>query len=203
MSLRFALFASIVAGSCLYTVRASAENASPANSALAPAYTETSAPQRRWYGWQTLSLDAASLSIGVIGVARRGEPGPTGIVLGSLGFTGYAFGAPLVHWLHDQPGKAAASLGLRVGLPLIAVGLVSANSGGRCPDGLAHEGDDYCGRMLRTMEIVGALSMLAASAIDASAVSWEPEVHRQKLALAPLLGWDGAGGGVAGLVGAF
>jgi hypothetical protein len=214
MSLRFALVASIVACSCAYAATSSAESAptAPDSAPLVPAtlapgpaqsFTEASVAPRRWYGWQTLSLDAASLTLGIIGVARRGEPGPSGIVLASLGVTGYALGPPLVHWFHDQSGKAATSLGLRVGVPLVALGVVSASSAGRCPNSIEQEGDDLCRRMGTTMAIVGTLSMLAVSAFDARALSWEPEAPRQKLALAPVLSWDGARGGVAGLAGVF
>jgi hypothetical protein len=200
MSLRIALALSIVVCSCAVAAKSSAESARPAADS-APA--ETPAAPRRWYGWQTLSLDGASLTLGVVGVAGSGEPRATRIVLGSVGFTGYALGAPVVHWMHDQPGKAATSLGLRLGLPLAAAGVVSALSAGRCPDAIEHEGDDYCRRIDKTMAIVGGLAMLAAAAFDASALSWEPEARRHQLALAPVLGWDGARGGLAGMAGTF
>ena len=165
---------------------------------------ETSTTSLRWYGWQTLSLDAASLTVGVIGVNNMGEARSTGILMGSIGLTGYTLGAPVVHWSHGQPGKAAASLGLRIGAPLIAVGLLSATSAARCP--VAAEQDDahYCQEVLKTMAVAGTISMLVASAVDAGTLSWEPELRqRGKLALAPVLGWDGARGGMAGLAGAF
>jgi hypothetical protein len=65
-----------------------------------------------------------------------------------------------------------------------------------CPSATEQD-DHYCRRMLKTMAVVGPLSMLAASAIDAAVLSWEPEVRQQKLA--PVLVWDGTRGGIAGL----
>jgi hypothetical protein len=199
MSLRIALALSIVACSCAFAAKSSAQSAPPTADSAPP---QTTAAARRWYGWQTLSLDTASFTIGIAGVAGSDELGVR-IALGSLGFTGYALGAPVVHWLHDQPGKAATSLGLRLGLPLVAVGVASTVSAGRCPDEIEHEGEDYCRRMGKTLAIVGGLSMLAAAAIDASALSWEPRARRHQLALAPVLGWDGGRGGVAGVAGVF
>ncbi|HKY36721.1 MAG TPA: hypothetical protein VJN18_12315 [Polyangiaceae bacterium] len=173
---------------------------------LPPAQSQADAgtTSRRWYGWQTLSLDVASLTIGAIGVKDMGEPGSTSILMGSIGITGYTLGAPFVHWVHGQPGKAASSLGLRIVLPLIPVGLLSASSAARCPG--ANEEDDaqHCRLVLRTMAVLGTVGMLVASGVDASALSWEPEVRqRGTLALAPLLGWDGGRGGVAGVAGLF
>jgi len=170
---------------------------------VAQSQAEAGTTSRRWYGWQTLSLDVASLTIGAIGVNHMGEPGSTSILMGSIGITGYALGAPVVHWMHGQPGKAATSLGLRLGLPLIPVGLLSASSAAGCSG--ANEDDAHdCRLMLRTIAVVGAVGMLVASGVDAGALSWEPEVrHRGKLALAPVLGWDGARGGMAGLAGLF
>jgi hypothetical protein len=71
------------------------------------------APRRRWYGWQTLLVDGASIGLLVLGVAAddRGA--------GRLGALGYFFGAPIVHWSHGHVGKGFASLGLRVGSVLV------------------------------------------------------------------------------------
>jgi hypothetical protein len=70
--------------------------------------------KRRWYGWQTLVMDA--VSIGLILAALDDDVGNGAAI---AGLVGYGFGAPIVHVAHGQPGKAFASLGLRVGAPFV------------------------------------------------------------------------------------
>ncbi len=55
-----------------------------------------------WYGWETLIVDGASILTAPL----------------IVGAGGYVFGAPIVHITHGNPGHAAASLGLRLVLPL-------------------------------------------------------------------------------------
>lgn len=68
-----------------------------------------------WYGWQPLLVDAASIASMVGGGFAQGVAGDTAIVSGSAGVV---FGSPLIHLGHGHAGKAAASLALRVFLPL-------------------------------------------------------------------------------------
>lgn len=66
-----------------------------------------------WYGWQILLVDGASLASGLaVGLAGKAEPGA------AVGLTGYALGAPIVHWANGQVGAGFGSLALRVGTPI-------------------------------------------------------------------------------------
>lgn len=97
----------------------------------APAQTES---ERRWYGWQSLLIDGASVSLlavdgALISTAARGDASfNAGSILlvfgpGVLGGLGYLFGGPVVHWAHGKVGTGFASLGLRVGAPLAGLGI--------------------------------------------------------------------------------
>ena len=155
---------------------------------------------QRWYGWETLSLDAAALGLGVMSYSTFDGKGSAGALLGSGGLSTYAFGAPAVHLLRDQPNRAVASLGLRVGLPVLAVGLASISADDeRCstPD------EARCAPYRRRLLLAGVVSATLAALIDGAALAWEPVDKPQRLALTPLVGWDGSESGVAGVAGTF
>lgn len=67
---------------------------------------------RRWYGHQTLTADLIAFTAVVYGGVAQMRP-----VIYS-GAATYALGGPAVHAWHGHWGKAAGSLGLRVGAPL-------------------------------------------------------------------------------------
>lgn len=72
-----------------------------------------------WYGWQSLIADGSSIGIMVGGNAAR-SPGA-----GYFGIAGWYLASPVIHAVHGHGGKAAAALGLRLGLPVLG-GLVGA-----------------------------------------------------------------------------
>jgi hypothetical protein len=117
-------------------------------------------PKTRWYGWQTLITDGTSIAM-LVGGAGTKEPG-TWIALSGLT---YALGGPIVHWAHGNGGKGAASLGLRLGLPVglgfVGYGLGSAMSGG----------SGYGGAIMAGLGFV--LGFPAAIAIDSAALARE------------------------------
>jgi len=160
---------------------------------------DTVQPRRRWYGWETLSLDAAAIGLGVMSFSTFDGKGTGGALVGSGALSTYAFGAPAVHLLRDQPSKAMVSLGLRVGLPVLAVGVVTLGHDERCtaPD------EARCEPYRRRLLLAGALSAALVSVIDGALLAWQPEPKPQRLALTPLAGWDGDRGGVAGVAGTF
>jgi hypothetical protein len=81
---------------------------------------ERTAPvERTWYGWQILLADAASIACAAI--TEHGEC-----------IVGLALSGPVVHSLHGHVGRGFASLGLRVGLPLLG-GIIGA-SFANCPE---------------------------------------------------------------------
>lgn len=70
----------------------------------------------QWYGGQTLMVDLISVPL---------------VAVSGLGVAGYLVGAPLIHFAHDNPGRALGSIGLRIWLPVLG-GLIgkSPSSGG-------------------------------------------------------------------------
>lgn len=117
------------------------------------------AAPRRSYAKHTLVVDAAALGAVLLGAASD-----EGAMLG-LGAAAYFFGAPIVHVAHRQGGRAWASIGLRVGLPLggVLAGMVLACGGdvaGDCAVGGAAVG--------------GLLGVAGAVTLDASVLARKP-----------------------------
>jgi hypothetical protein len=161
--------------------------------------------KRAWYGWKTLTLDAAAAGVALGGLAAFDGSEASSAVVGSLALSTYGFGAPVVHLLHDEPSRAIASLGLRVGLPVVALGMVVAGSDNECGPGQA-EGEDAaaCQAHERKLALVGVLSVVAASAIDATFLTWHaPAPPDRGLTLAPVIAWNGHRSATAGLSGSF
>lgn len=76
-----------------------------------------------WYGWQTLTVDGASLATTFSGAVTP--------ALAVVGLGGLVLGAPIVHLAHERPLAALGSLGLRTLLPL--TGMVTGYAAaGRC-----------------------------------------------------------------------
>jgi hypothetical protein len=130
-------------------------------------------PERRWYGWQTLTVDAAAITLG-IALAAENETAGVGV---SMLIGGYLFGGPIVHGSHGAWGKAAASLGTRVAAPILGAVLAVAFtecSGELCSIGYAAVG--------------GLVGAAGAIALDAAAYAYEPapEPERPTLALSPI-----------------
>lgn len=180
--------------------------------ARAPAEGERAARPRAWYGWQTLSLDSAALALLLVGRERVGSHRTNGVLLETAGLAGYALAAPAVHFAHGQPRRAALSLGLRVGLPLLVGGVLAAEGAARCPDG-PPEDPRGCERLTTAILVAGSLSMLAASIADATVLAWEPKLPPLRglgrkattpaFSLAPTVDFAGARGGRLGLVAIF
>lgn len=153
---------------------------SPAGTTAEPARIET-AQVHTWYGWQTLSADAGSATL--MGVsfaaseAARSSTGPAALLVGSLG--AYALGAPLVHLLNGEAGRAAASLGLRVGVPTLSFLAIAAAADCHNP---------WC--KLDSAAIGGLVGMLAVSAVDAAVIAHRfqratPATQARGFSLAP------------------
>jgi|SRR6185369_81191 len=187
---------SLALGLCALASSAFAEDAAVQ---VEPPQREASAqPERRWYGWQTLTSDAASVGflIGGIhaadgyGLYGGGHPGSD--VLLTAGLAGYVGGGPALHFIHKRPAAAAGSIGLRLILPVLG-GLISSGLT-TCP----RPGQEYgnCG----TLELVMGVSAgaVAAVAIDAGLLSWskvEAETPAaRRLGFAPVISNDGKRG---------
>jgi len=85
--------------------------------------------QRRWYGWQTLLVDALSVSAVVIGAENDNSK------LAVAGVFGYVFGGAVVHGAHEHTGRALTSFGLRLGAPIVG-GIVGSRVGHCASDDL-------------------------------------------------------------------
>jgi hypothetical protein len=120
--------------------------------------------ETRWYGWQTLIADGGALGFAVAAgsVNQRANSPSTGLAYASLGI--YLLGGPVIHLGHQSPGRAAASLGMRAGMPVL-FGLIGA--------GAEHcSGGDWCG--LSGAAIGGSLGIIAAISLDAALLAREP-----------------------------
>jgi len=170
----------------------------------APQVREPSAlTERHWYGWQTLASDGASLGLMLAGIVTAAEHAglyddETPVmanVAATLGLAGYAAGAPVMHLVHERPGAAAASLGLRLALPLLG-GALGAQSQ-TCPPP-STSGDDYGNCGLGGLVLGLSAGVLAAVIIDATALSFE-RVEAEppagpRLSFAPVISNDGKRG---------
>ena len=153
--------ASILAAIILVSRAAPAQTATPTKGEQ-PSQAET---ERVWYGWQTLATDGAALGLFYAAASERS---------GALAWSGvavYALGGPAVHLAHEHLGKAAGSLGLRVGLP-VAGGLALGLALHKDCTGSSSEGE--CGIDETLGALAGAaLGAIAAAVIDSAAIARE------------------------------
>jgi len=120
----------------------------PGSSDAPPPAPSVPKPARRsrWYGWQNLAADGASLSLVVSGLAV-GDKG--GSYLAGAGAAGWALGGPLIHFGHKNPGRAMASFGLHVVLPVgLGAGTVAL---------VCRGGGDFCGLLAFPGALVGVV----------------------------------------------
>lgn len=137
-----------------------------------------------WYGWQTLLADGAAVTFTVMAAK---EPDSTPFLMASAGT--YLLGGPIVHAAHGNWGRAAGSLGLRLGLPL---------AGGLAGAALAQcrQGEWFCGYAEVGMGTL--IGIVAAVTIDASVLAREPVTKAPALVPAVSVGRDRAWAGVSG-----
>ena len=160
----------------------------PALSVGASGADQGAAPRRRWYGWQTLLVDAVPL-VGLLGVAAANRSGDEGAQLAVAFSAVYFVGGPIVHMGHGQFGKAALSLGVRSAGPLLIL------AGGQ--DGFQH-GNSFGDVLI----VIGALAIPAAITIDAAAIAREDVPPADTASLVQRLGfapWFDPKRGIAGL----
>jgi hypothetical protein len=141
--------------------------------------------RRRWYGWQTLITDGISLSALVVGGAIEGQesggPGGGTTSLLWLGFLGYEAAPAVVHAAHRNPGRAFASMGIRLGMPL-AGAFLGASLASNCNRNLCEAGGAGVGVML---------GMAGAIVIDAAVFSYDDAKRApgRRAGLRPLIAW--------------
>jgi hypothetical protein len=120
--------------------------------------------RQEWYGWQTLSADAASLLLAIGAIAGSQSSGEVASAMGVTSLGMYAFGAPITHFAHGNPVRGVGSFVMRGGLPFIfgAVGMGLED----CPSDA-----DFCG--LGGAVLGGFVGILTAIAADAALLSYE------------------------------
>lgn len=151
-----------------------------------------------WYGDQILYVDGALVLL----------------ALPTLGVTliGYPLGGPIVHLAYENYGRAAGSLALRVGVPMVGVIATAAVACRRPPSDPQYPYDDGDSGMCAVMAVViGApLGAMVATAIDSAVLAWadepEPEPLRDTsetgLRITPTFA-PTVGGASVGVVGVF
>jgi len=153
-------------------------------------------PKRRWYGWQTLLVDGASVVLLAVGGASNSSSDAS-VAAAAFGSIGYLFGAPIVHAAHGNWGKAGGSFAFRAGsIVLLLIGAVSCTNG-------SFEGNCSGGDLLL---VLGALGIPAAIAVDAAVIAREDvapgDDDEARVLIRPWVAKHGRGGGMS-LGGAF
>ena len=116
-----------------------------------PVEPVASTPQHKtWYGWQLMIADAASFAL------LFPTSGAT--------VTTYLVGPPLIHAAHGQGWKAGTSIGLRLGVPLLA--MLVATHASSCSN-------DSEGCWLGPAALGFLVGAIVAAAIDDVAFAWE------------------------------
>jgi hypothetical protein len=131
---------------------------------LAPTTTVAPKMRERWYGWQSLSTDGASLLLLVAAGAASDSKGKASDIMAYGAVGGYLLGGPATHLLHDSPSRGAGSLGLRLGLP-IAFGFIGSSLE-RCSEDF-----DLCG--VPGAIVGGVLGIATAVVLDASVLGYD------------------------------
>jgi hypothetical protein len=124
------------------------------------------AKPRPWYGDQILIADAVTMSLTTVGLAMANRNTSSGrtpdTTLAVIGYASYVLTAPIIHGVHERWGMVPASMGLRVGLPVM--GLLYGALSRQCSE---DADTSSCDTTLAAE--VGLLSgMVVATVLDAS-----------------------------------
>lgn len=113
-------------------------------------------------------LQTAGVDLSALVMMSTGSSVGVGVGVATL-----ALGAPALHLYHHQPGRAVASLGLRVGLPLAGMAIGAAG---------AQKGTDA---EIALPAIGAVIGVVAASAIDIGYLSRAEDTAKPARVLAP------------------
>lgn len=183
---------------------ASVAHADEPSSEWTPEATEAAArpvpppTESSWYGYQTLSTDAAAIALVAIGATSDSTPvkGATGV----MGVATYAIAPAVIHGVHGHAGKAVGDVAIRIFTPLVGIG-VGALAGAamfepsRDP-GLTGVITNTFGKEVAILEgaaIGGFIGIGTAIAIDAAALGWETVPAQKKEAPRPIASAKPAG----------
>lgn len=157
-----------------------------------PAATRAPTTESRWYGWQTLIADGASLTL--LTAAGFARSGPTA----GVAVAGYVLAAPIVHFAHGNVGRGFGSFGIRVGSPIVCTLIGAAAGSGKGNSDILDTG------ALGGAVIGFFVGMGAAIAIDASLLAREqvPVERAGALRITPIVA-PSAHGGIVGAAAVF
>jgi hypothetical protein len=145
--------------------------ATPSAPAPPTATAVSPAPERGWYGAPAAVADGAAIAM-IVGGAALAERGGSGSDLGSglffVGATGFIFGGPLNHVLKEHPGRAAASLGLRLLATLTGGVFLVLHRATSCTE--EHQEPD-CARLKGINALALAAPFVAIGALDDFAIA--------------------------------
>jgi hypothetical protein len=132
---------------------------------------QAQAVRGKWYGGQILIAEGSSVALLLLGAGVR-SPG-----LGVTGLAGIALSPAILHSVHGNGGRAAASIGIHVGLGALGALLGTA---------LIPCGGEDCFVATETGAALGLLaSQVVATVIDVSSFAYEDVPSR--FAVGPLL----------------
>lgn len=128
--------------------------------------------EKNWYGWQTLVADGASVALFAGGLATNSGG------LAGAGYVAFLLATPIVHMVHGNIGPGFGSLGIRLFLPPIALGvgaiaglIVGGSSGSGDFDRL---GNGANGAVVGAV-IGGFVGVAGCALIDTAAFAWTKE----------------------------
>jgi len=141
--------------------------------------------EREWYGAPMLVVDVLAFG-SLAGAASVEHPHPDlATWLAVAGVWGYLVNGPAFHFFHKRFGMALASLGIRVGAPL--VGMPAGALIGALVARAFHYGSDGGGAVITGMAFGFLGGWLVAAAVDDFVIARKPvESAQQVLSLVPV-----------------
>jgi len=129
-----------------------------------------------WYGAPIVIADLAAVTLTVAGAATASSSSDLGFGLIAAGVGTYVLGGPIVHFSEDRIGTGFASLGLRVGAPLLG-GAVGLGIGSAAVNGCTGE---MCGLGALAFAALGVgAGLLAAPIVDSAVLARKPVTRSQ------------------------
>jgi len=129
-----------------------------------------------WYGAPIVIADLAAVSLTVAGAATASSSSDLGFGLIAAGVGTYVLGGPIVHFSEDRIGTGFASLGLRLGAPLVG-GAVGLGIGSAAVSGCTGE---MCGLGALMFGAIGVgVGLVAAPIIDSRLLARKPVAPSQ------------------------